>query len=101
MRVYCVEYVLAGDSKIHRIHVHAPSVKDVLDKLADRFGNGLQEFEIQFADQSDLLASNGRLAAAVLGDVVLISGPRLLQTSFSSVLLSTEQLVVRAGGRSG
>lgn len=45
MRVYSVEYVIASDSKIHRIHVHAPSVKDVLDKLADRFGNELQEFE--------------------------------------------------------
>lgn len=91
MRIYCVEYVLpAGDSKIHRIHVHAPTVKDALDKLAGRFGNELQEFQIQFADQSHLLASSGRLAATVLGDVVLVGSTGVLQPRLRPVLFATE-----------
>lgn len=90
MRVYCVEYVIASDSKIHRIHVHAPRVKDVLDKLADRFGNELQEFEIQVADQSDLLAISCSLAATVLGDVVLVNRTGLLLPRLRPVFLATE-----------
>lgn len=70
--------------------LHAPSVKDALDELAGRFGNELQEFEIQFADQSDLLASSGRLAATMLGDVVFVGRTGVLQPRLRPVLFATE-----------
>lgn len=52
MRVYCIEYVLAGDSKTHRINISAPSAKAALDQLAERFGASLKEFHIQSMDES-------------------------------------------------
>jgi hypothetical protein len=52
VRVYCIEYVLAGDSKTHRINIPAPSAKAALDQLAERFGSELKEFHIQPMDES-------------------------------------------------
>jgi hypothetical protein len=52
VRVYSVEYVLAGDSKTHRINITAPSAKAALDELAGRFGSELKEFHIQPTDES-------------------------------------------------
>jgi hypothetical protein len=51
MRVYNVEYVLTGDSKTRQINIYAPSVKNALDKLSDRFGGELAEFHIQSFDK--------------------------------------------------
>ena len=42
MRPYCIEYTLAGDSTIHTAKIYAPSAKDALTKLADRFGTKLK-----------------------------------------------------------
>ena len=52
MRNYCIEYVLVGDPTTHRTYIQAPSAKDALDKLAERFGSQLQEFHIQSSDES-------------------------------------------------
>lgn len=52
VRVYCIEYVLAGDSKTHLINISAPSAKAALDQLAERFGSELKEFHIQPMDES-------------------------------------------------
>jgi hypothetical protein len=52
VRVYSIEYMLAGDSKTHRINISAPSAKAALDQLAERFGSELKEFHIQPMDES-------------------------------------------------
>lgn len=61
MRPYCVEYTLAGDSTIHTTKIYAPSAKDALTKLADRFGGKLKPFHIQSIDESrdDSLIGSG------------------------------------------
>jgi hypothetical protein len=63
MRAYCVEYTVAGDSTIHRTKIYAPSAKDALTKLADRFGSDLKEFSIQSNGESpdDSVIGSGEL----------------------------------------